>query len=85
MSENQEATPLEDGVEYVATLRLTHVGGTGSLKIELEKTPKEFLEGDPEELVEMPISFAIMDELVRGLIESGEKEEAKKPHLTVVH
>lgn len=89
MSEDQKVTPLEDGVEYTATLRLSQVGGTNALKIELIKEPKEFLEGDPDELVEMPMSFAIMDELTKSLLTQlpgpAEAEAPKKPHLTVVH
>lgn len=87
MSENdQEATPLIEGQEYVATLQLTSIGGSGALKIELVKTPENFLEGDPEELIELPLSFIIMDEIVKGLIEQGDKPSIeKKPHLTVVH
>lgn len=90
MSETKEATPLQEGVEYVAKLTLTQVGGTGSLKIEMEKTPRDFLDGDPDELVQMPISFVIMDELVKGLLENTTEEtppkpEKKKPDLRIVH
>mgnify|MGYP003479819563 CR=1 FL=1 len=86
MSEDQTATPLEEGVEYVATLRLTSIGGQGSLKVELEKTPESFLDGDQDELLDMPLSFIIMDEIVRGLLEQVEKEPVNtKPALTLVH
>ena len=85
MSEDKAATPLENGVEYVATLRLTSIGGQGSLKVELEKTPESFLEGDQDELLEMPLSFVIMDEIVRGLIENSEQEAPAKPKLSLVH
>ncbi len=85
MSEiDQEATPLIQGQEYVATLRLTSIGGEGSLKVELEKTPESFLDGDPNELLEIPMSFIIMDEIVKGLIEQQDPLP-KKPTLSLVH
>lgn len=85
MSEiDQEATPLIQGQEYVATLRLTSIGGEGSLKVELEKTPESFLDGDPNELLEIPMSFIIMDEIVKGLIEQQDPLP-KKPTLNLVH
>ena len=85
MSEiDQEATPLIQGQEYVATLRLTSIGGEGSLKVELEKTPESFLDGDPNELLESPMSVISMDETVKGLIEQQDPLP-KKPTLNLVH
>jgi hypothetical protein len=82
--DNQEATPLIEGQEYVATLRLTSVGGEGSLKVELIKTPESFMEGDPNELIEIPMSFLIIDEIVKGLIETNDVAPTK-PKLSLVH
>lgn len=85
MQENQEVSQrLEPGVRYTATLSLTVTGGEEGVTIELTKTPKEYLEGDPSDVIEMPVSYLIMDDILRGILEESEPV-TKKPHLTLVH
>lgn len=75
---------LEDGKEYTATITLTTTGGSNKLKVDIVKGPEDFLDGDPDDLMEFPGSFLIADQILDNLRQHFD-EEAKKPHLHLVH
>jgi hypothetical protein len=80
----KEVIKLEEGKEYVATITLTTIGGSNRLKVDIVKGPEDFLDGDPDDLMEFPGSFLIADQILDNLRQHFD-EEAKQPHLRVVH
>lgn len=84
MSEETPTQTLKEGVRYTASLQLTVTGGSKELEIVLERSPKEYLEGDENDVIEMPISYIIMDEIVDSILKHAEPEAAV-PHLRLVH
>lgn len=94
MSEEKDYTPLEEGVEYTASLTLISIVEEGVQKIRLQVTkgPEEFLAGDPNEMIETPMSYMFIDNAADQLVnyfnstaEEEAKQEKPRPKLTLVH
>lgn len=89
MSKEEITRPLTPGQEYKATIKFVSVGNEGKVKVQITRTPANYLEGlDDNEYVQIPASWDLANRMLEQLEEALEQEEehvkASKPKLTVV-
>lgn len=87
MSKETTPVPLIEGQEYRASITITSIGGSDELTVRIDKTPEDFFDGDPEEMIEVPQSFLLVEELANYLLSNMEQVAPvkKKPGLKLVH
>lgn len=87
MSKETKAVPLVEGQEYRASITITSIGGSDELSIKIEKSPEDFFDGDPEEFIEVPQSFLLVEEMAHNLLSNMEEvaPTKQKPDLRIVN
>lgn len=87
MSKDTKAVPLVEGQEYTASITITSIGGSEDLTVRVDKTPADFFDGDPEEFIEVPQSFLLIEELAHHLMSNMEEvvPVKAKPNLKLVN
>ena len=87
MSKETKAVPLIEGQEYKASITITSIGGSDELSIRIDKSPEDFFNGDPEEFIEVPQSFLLVEEMAHNLLSNMEEvaPAKQKPDLRIVN
>jgi hypothetical protein len=87
MSEETKAVPLVEGREYKASITITSIGGSDELSIRIDKSPEDFFDGNPEEYIEVPQSFLLIEEMAHNLLSDMEEvaPAKSKPDLRIVN
>jgi hypothetical protein len=73
MSKDTKAVPLVEGQEYTASITISSIGGSDELTVRIDKIPADFFDGDPEEFIEVPQSFLLVEELAHHLMSNMEE------------
>lgn len=79
MSKETKAVPLVEGKEYRASITITSIGGSDDLTVRVDKSPEDFFDGDPDEFIEVPQSFLLVEELANYLLSNMEQVAPVKP------